>query len=344
MPSKNFKNALTGQRSANANATAPRTGRLGVVGDAPSPLVEELERANEQVPIEELEISRLNDNPFQHLARPVVDHEALEELAASIRLNGFYGALLARRKRGKLQEYELAYGHRRRDAALRAGLTRLPVKVIELSDAQMARIMASENFSRENLSPLGEANVVGYLSTMQNLSIEEISEVIGKKRGWVQPRLQLYQASPDLKAMVEQKPETMTHLRLLRAIKDASQRAGLIQQVLENNLTFDQLQALIENPATGTIVQKITSDSVTADSEKDNNYRPETVNAIRTAQENSLAERMLIQRHAALKKLNSAANRFEKLAAETNYELSKSERKALRDVVERLSALYEAGT
>lgn len=341
MPPKNFKNALTGQRAGNTTA-GTGVGRLGVVGDAPSPVVEELERANEQVPIQELAIGLLHDNPFQHLARPTLNEEALEELAASIRQNGFYGALLARRKRGKLNEYELAYGHRRREAARRAGLTVLPVKVIELSDTQMARVMASENFSRENLSPLGEANVVGYLSTMQNLSIEEIAEVVGKKRGWVQPRLQLYEAPDDLKAMVEQKPETMTHLRLLKPIKEAGDRAQLVRQVLDNDLTFDQLKTLIETRQNSAIDTNFTISSDAVTSEKSNNQTREEEAARRLQAENALADKLLILRNTALKKLNSNALRFERLAAETNYELSKSERRLLNDIVERLAAILDS--
>src|SRR5690242_7048762 len=129
MPAKDFKGPLNKQRTA-----APGTGqgRLGVVGTVPNPIREELERATEQLPVREISIEQLHDNPFQQLARPVLDEETLEELASSIRQNGFYGALLARRKRGAAEQYEIAYGHRRREAARRAGLATLPVKVIEI--------------------------------------------------------------------------------------------------------------------------------------------------------------------------------------------------------------------
>jgi ParB/RepB/Spo0J family partition protein len=264
MPSKpkDFLGALNKTRGVLTQPTS-ETGRSqpesegailrkrGILGGGKNPFQAELEQQADQLPIIEIEIDQLLDNPYQYLARSELNQEALEELAASIQQNGFYGALLARRKQKSLQvglnqQYELAYGHRRRGAARLAGLTTLPVKIVELSDQQMTRIMASENFSREDLTPLGEANVVGYLSTTQNLSIEEIAEIIGKKRGWIAPRLALYQAPTDIKNMVEQRPDTLSYVSRLSQFSP-TQREELIQKILEGKLTRDQLQNLINS-------------------------------------------------------------------------------------------------
>jgi hypothetical protein len=61
-------------------------------------------------------------------------------------------------------------------------------------------------------------------------------------------RAGLYQAPPDIKAMVEQKPETLTYVRLLVQLKDESRRAKLIAQVLDGQMTRDQLQRLVTDP------------------------------------------------------------------------------------------------
>jgi ParB family chromosome partitioning protein len=346
MPAKDFKSAMNKQRTA----TPGGQGRLGVVGDVPNPVREELERTAEQLPIKEIPIDQLHDNPFQQLARPVMDEDTLEELASSIRQNGFYGALLARRKRGTADHYELAYGHRRREAARRSGLSKLPVKVLELSDNQMARIMASENFSREDLTPLGEANVVGYLYTAQNMSVKEIEEVIGKKRGWVQPRLALYEAPQDIKQMVEQKPEAMSHVRLLNQISDETQRTHLISEILQNSLTYEQLRTQLEiikqTPAkvTAQIDKNITIYSTTANSEKHHNVSRES-NApfiiSKTDNLEPLLSREQLQRAEALKRLDNAASRFEKLAGENEYQLAEDEKSWLAEIVERLSSLLD---
>ncbi len=340
MPAKDFKGAMKGQR--NASPAAARAGRLGVVGeDTANPFREELERASQDLPIQEIEIQNLHDNPFQHLARPTLDEDGLDELASSIRANGFYGALLARHKRGGPNQYELAYGHRRREAARRAGLTHLPVKIIELTDTQMARIMASENFSREDLTPLGEANVVGYLYNSQNMTIEEVAQVIGKKRSWVQLRQTLYEAPQDVKNMVELKHETLSHAGLLKSVGDAGQRSRLIEQVLEDGLTFEGLRSLLNEAresgkaaSNSKIDHEITSNRSTTDGE---NFH----NASREKDGEGLLSPERVQRAKALKRLEDATEKFEKLAEKSDYRLLKDEKEYLAEIVERLGAFLD---
>ncbi len=343
MPPKDFKSAMNKQRNSSA-AMGTGQGRLGVVGDIPNPIREELERTSEQLPIKEIAIDSLRDNPFQHLARPVIDEASLQELADSINNNGFYGALLARRKRNTTDQYELAYGHRRREAARRAGLKELPVKVLELSDMQMARIMASENFSREDLTPLGEANVIGYLKTSQNLSTEQVAEIIGKKRGWVQPRLMLYEAPQDIKDLVEQKPEALSHVRLLGQINDPAQRTPLIREILQNNLTFEQLRSHLDTLKQAAadqleIDKNITTYSNAATGDKNHNVSRE--NSSEYPGEEVTFSRTSLQRSDALKKLDKAAAKFEKLISENEYKIAQDEKDHLTEIVERLSALLE---
>jgi ParB family chromosome partitioning protein len=208
-------------------------------------LRDRLEKAAEPLPVETIAVTELHDNPYQSLARSrddaAVQDEKLEELAESIRANGFYGALLARtRSEGG---YELAYGHRRRDAAARAGLETLPVKVMTLDDAAMARIMASENFSREDLTPLGEANVVGHLHTALGMSVREIARSVGRDRGWVENRLNLFRAPAELKEMVEARPDSMSFVETIVKVADPVAREALARDVVDKRLTQKQLKA-----------------------------------------------------------------------------------------------------
>ncbi len=239
MAGKDLKGALSGMRGG--MAPAPMAAEPRAFGDR---FREELEQQSAAVPIQTIAISELFDNPFQYLARTATDEslqeEKIEELAESIRTNGFYGALLARaRKEGG---YELAYGHRRRFAAQRVGLDAVPVKVMPLDNEQMTRIMASENFSREDLTPIGEANVVGHLYTALNMTVKDISAAIGRSRGWVQNRLDLYEAPNDLKHMVGARPDSMSFVSTLSTVIDPVARETLAQQVISEQLTREQLK------------------------------------------------------------------------------------------------------
>ncbi|MBN9387609.1 MAG: ParB/RepB/Spo0J family partition protein [Chloroflexi bacterium] len=366
MPTKNFSGALSKQRAGKSGGTA------GVVGDLPSPLREEIEQSAEHILVQQIDLERLHDNPFQHLARPVLDEEALEDLAGSIRQNGFYGALLARPEGRNSNEYQIAYGHRRREAARRAGLKTLPVKVMELTDLQMAQLMASENFSREDLTPLGEANIVGHLYTDQNMSIEQIAAAVGKKRGWVQPRLALYQAPQDVKQLVEQKPQTLSHARLLQQVKDAGERASLIEQVIQNDLTFEQLNSYIASDKTGRpfkpekIDTKITNNISDVNSERNHNpsdrksksnkgvteitnnisdvkgeKRNNVSHETNSPDLNSLLSPARLQRSEQLRRIDKAAQKLDSLARQQDYKLTRDERTYLAELIDRLKSILE---
>ncbi len=249
MSSSKFSRNIKGRISTMANWSGGRpeeeTELPGAFGEK---LRQEMEIATAKVPIKDIELDLLLDNPYQHLAQRVMDDDSMQELVDSIKNNGFYGALLARRKTGEPGKMEVAYGHRRKEAAQRAGLTTVPVKVLGLSDIEMARIMASENFSRLDLNPIGEAAVVGFLAEQQNLSAREISQLVGKKRGWVESRLSLYNAPAAIKQMVEQKPDSFSHVPLLLRLKqDLNQLKQYAHQVVAEQLTVEELKERIDS-------------------------------------------------------------------------------------------------
>ena len=99
------------------------------------------------IPIDDLHPFR--DHPFY-----VKDDEAMESLRDSIREYGILSPLLARPKG---EGYELVSGHRRRAAALKLGMTELPVLVREMTDDEAIILMVDSNIQRENLLPSEKA-------------------------------------------------------------------------------------------------------------------------------------------------------------------------------------------
>ena len=95
------------------------------------------------------ELHGFRNHPFQ-----VKEDEAMDALCASIAQYGVLSPLLAR-----LVEdgYEIVSGHRRRAAALRLGLDKLPVLVREMTDDEAVILMVDSNIQRENLLPSEKA-------------------------------------------------------------------------------------------------------------------------------------------------------------------------------------------
>ena len=101
----------------------------------------------------ELDISRIQ--PFQNHPFKVVDDDKMEDLVNSIRLNGVLTPVLVR----PTDEggYEMISGHRRMHAAERAGLTKIPTIIRELTDDAATIVMVEANAQREEVLPSEKA-------------------------------------------------------------------------------------------------------------------------------------------------------------------------------------------
>ena len=100
------------------------------------------------------EISVRNLHSFKNHPFQVKDDESLQALCDSIREYGILSPLLARPTDGG---FEIVSGHRRKAAALRLGLDRLPVLVRDMSDDEAVILMVDSNIQRENLLPSEKA-------------------------------------------------------------------------------------------------------------------------------------------------------------------------------------------
>lgn len=93
---------------------------------------------------------------FQHPYEKSIN-EGLDELTEQIRAVGILQPLVVRLDTDHEGEYEVIIGHRRRLAALQAGLGSVPVMIRDLSDAE-AKIVVSDNLNqREKIYPSEKA-------------------------------------------------------------------------------------------------------------------------------------------------------------------------------------------
>ena len=99
-----------------------------------------------------LKLKDILPNPFRDLKSNPLIEDKVEELVGSINLTGFWDNVVVRKNAdGK---YELAYGHHRLAAALRAGLLEADFIVKTLDDATMIQIMDNENRETYGSTPL----------------------------------------------------------------------------------------------------------------------------------------------------------------------------------------------
>ncbi|WP_228980159.1 ParB/RepB/Spo0J family partition protein [Streptomyces sp. DH12] len=131
--------------------------------------------------------------------REVFDEEALRELAASLKEIGQQQAISVRYV-PSAKRYVLISGERRWRAARMAGLTEMHAMVFHGLDGGSETLetferSVAENLSRENMTPLEEAQAFQKLVDF-GLAPEEVAKRVGKSWNYVDCRLQLLKLVP----------------------------------------------------------------------------------------------------------------------------------------------------
>jgi len=125
----------------------------------------------------EVAIDRITASPLQ--PRRAFDETKIEELASSIRNQGIIQPLVVRPNG---EQFELIAGERRWRAAMKAGLSRVPVVVRNATDHEALQLALVENLQREDLNPIEEAGGYRRLQDEFHWSQEEMAEKVGKSR------------------------------------------------------------------------------------------------------------------------------------------------------------------
>jgi len=114
--------------------------------------------------------------------------DVLLELIESIRHHGIIQPLIVRQVGTR---FELIAGERRWRAAMKAGLTHVPVVIRDASDHEALQLALVENLQREDLNPIEEANGYRRLQEEFHWSQEEMAEQVAKSRPAITNSLRL---------------------------------------------------------------------------------------------------------------------------------------------------------
>lgn len=189
--------------------------------------------------IHRITLDLLLDNPYQPRETIAMDDE-LRELAESIKTHGFQGAIPARKHPAREGYYQLAYGHRRREAARLAGEPDLPIIVQNLSNRAMAGIAGIENIHRKDLTLLEQGKLFLHMQR-EGYTQQEIATMVAKDRGYVVNRLRVAEAPADIQAFVVAKPDSLRMVAYLMKVDEPADRALLFDLIRAGKLKTDDL-------------------------------------------------------------------------------------------------------
>jgi ParB family chromosome partitioning protein len=190
----------------------------------------------------DLNLTAIEVNPFQ--PRTFFDEEALSELANSIKELGVIQPITVR----KISEnkFQLVSGERRFRASKRLGNTSIPAYIRIANDQEMLEMALVENIQRKNLDPIEVALSYQRLIDEIELTQEELSIRVGKKRSTVSNYLRLLKLDPIIQTGMRDGFISMGHGRALINIDNPGEQLNLYEQILKNKLSVRQTEELVK--------------------------------------------------------------------------------------------------
>ena len=206
-------------------------------------------------------VDRIESNPRN--PRLAFDEDTLEELAASIREHGVLQPILVRPV--DENRFQLVAGERRWRASKIAGQATIPALVEDIDDDTAMEISIIENLQREDISVLDEAAMYDRMIREHGYSIRKLAEKLGKDKGYLENRLRLADAPPEVRELVSLRKDTLSHAYELMKVSDPRKRKKLAEQVARNELSLVKLRERIE----GRAPRPVADDGATEEPEAD---------------------------------------------------------------------------
>ena len=187
----------------------------------------------------EVSIDDITPNPRQ--PRATFDEDSIEQLASSIRELGILQPLLVRAHAGA---YELVAGERRVRAARWAGLTRVPVMIVETDDAGSLQRALVENIHRSQLNPIEEAAAYRQLIEEGGLTQEGLAQRLGVNRVTVTNALRLLELPTTLQRLLVDGRLTAGHGRALLRLQGNPFQERLGKRAAQERLSVREIEDL----------------------------------------------------------------------------------------------------
>ena len=201
------------------------------------------EEIHDKSPYKLLPIQKVEPNRNQ--PRQDFDEEELQSLADSLATHGILQPLTVRELSSGY--YQIIAGERRWRAARMAGITEVPVVVIEADDRKTMELALIENLQRQDLNPVEEA--LGYQSLIADFGLtqEDAAQRVGKSRPAVANALRLLNLPEEVLEKIRTGSLSAGHARALLSIKSEKKQLEAMQKIIALGLSVRQAELLCKN-------------------------------------------------------------------------------------------------
>lgn len=188
----------------------------------------------------QISLERIEPDPDQ--PRTSFDSEALEELAASIRLEGILQPIAVRYDAAR-DVYIIIHGERRWRAAALAGLESIPAIVRDVEGERVLLQQLMENIVREDLNALDRAQALRALKEqMDSAPWDRVAEAVGIRRSRLFQLLGTEKLSDQFRALLRDGVVSEKQTRAVQRLEEAVQDE-LARRVADGSLTPPEVEA-----------------------------------------------------------------------------------------------------
>jgi len=189
----------------------------------------------------ELDLKKIKTNPNQ--PRTYFNEEALKELSSSIKELGVIQPVTVRKILG--DQYELISGERRLRATAMAGLETVPAYVRLANDHESLEMALVENIQRQDLDPIEIGLSYQRLIEEIQLTQDQLSERVGKKRSTITNYIRLLKLDPIVQTGIRDGFISMGHGRALVNVEDSKTQLDLYQLIVKKGLSVRAVEELV---------------------------------------------------------------------------------------------------
>lgn len=189
-----------------------------------------------------ISISHIEPNLSQ--PRRVFDDQALNELAESIRIHGLLQPLAVRRL--STGYFQIIAGERRWRASKLAGLTELPVIILDADDRRTMELSLIENLQREDLNPIEEAEGFRSLIEEFGLTQEEAASRVGRSRSALANTLRLLSLPGDIRTLVSEGKLSEGHARALLQLSSPKMMSEAARHVIAKAFSVRETEQYVK--------------------------------------------------------------------------------------------------
>lgn len=188
-------------------------------------------------------LSKIKANPNQP-RKDGFDKSSLEELVASIKEKGVITPITVQKVDNG---FMLVAGERRWRAAKLAGLKKIPVYIINVTDdAELMEMALIENIQRENLNAIEEAEAFDVLQNDFSMNHSAIAIAVGKKRVTISNSLRLLNLPAEIKASLRKGEISAGHGRAVLVLKTKATQKKLWQRILNEKLSVRAAEDIVK--------------------------------------------------------------------------------------------------